>query len=149
MLLAELAASDGAGCELLGTDCRPAALARAAAGEFEASAVAGVPPALLARYFTFDGVHYRVNESIRCATRWQTRDALRPDEAPPGEWDLVLCRNLAIYLQPAATANLWAALARAVRPGGVLVTGKAERPLGVRGLSPIGPCLYRRGRRSP
>ena len=149
MLLAEVGATADIGCELLGTDCRPAALARAAAGAFEPSAVAGVPPALLARYFTFDRAHFQVDESIRCATSWQAADALRPENAPPGEWDLVLCRNLAIYLQPTATANLWATLARSVRTGGVLVTGKAERPLGVRGLSSIGPCLYRKGRPSP
>jgi len=33
-----------------------------------------------------------------------------------------------------------------LRPGGVLVLGKAERPLPGDGLSIIGPCVYRRKR---
>jgi chemotaxis methyl-accepting protein methylase len=149
MLLDDLAASGvgpgAAGCELLGTDCRPAALARAAAGVFEPEAVRGVPPRRLARYFTFDGTHNRIAQSLRAAARWQAADALRRDDDRPGTWDLVLCRNVVIYLQAAATAALWTSLTQALRPGGVLVLGKAERPLGVRGLSMVAPCVYLKG----
>jgi chemotaxis protein methyltransferase CheR len=148
ILLDELGALGPGGCELVGTDCRPDAIARAAAGTFDAAAVRAVPPDLLARHFTFDGTHYRVARRLRDAARWQVADVL--DAAggrgrPPGPADLVLCRNLAIYLQPDAAAALWASLAGALREGGVLVLGKAERPLGVAGLRPAGPCLYRKG----
>jgi chemotaxis protein methyltransferase CheR/two-component system CheB/CheR fusion protein len=57
---------------------------------------------------------------------------------------LVLCRNLSIYLQPRASTELWRQLEAAVRPGGVLVLGKAERPGCTRRFAPLGPCLYRR-----
>ena len=144
MLLAEIGGFNGAGCELLGTDCRPAALARAAAGSFDAAAVAGVPASSLSRWFTFNGADYQIDHSIRSTVEWRPADALRPDQVPPGPWDLVLCRNLAIYLQPAAASALWASISGSLRDGGVLVTGKAERPTGVRGLSPVAPCLYRK-----
>jgi chemotaxis methyl-accepting protein methylase len=63
----------------------------------------------------------------------------------PGAWDVVLCRNLVIYLQPGAAAVLWRQLAAAVRPGGLLVLGKAERPGGDgRLFTPAGPCVFRR-----
>jgi chemotaxis methyl-accepting protein methylase len=129
-------------CELVGTDCRPEALARAAAGDFDAAAVKGVPPALLRRHFSCDGGRHRVSPDVRSALRWRHGDVVAGPE--PGEWDLVLCRNVAIYLQPEASAALWANLVAPLRPGGVLVTGKAERPLGVRNLVPLGPCLYRK-----
>jgi chemotaxis methyl-accepting protein methylase len=146
MLLRDIGGAGAApGCDLLGTDCRPDAVARASAGLYEPAAVAGVPPELLSRYFTFDGTHYRVNESLRAACRWRAADALAREQIPPGPWDLVLCRNLVIYLQPWATASLWWSLAGALRPGGVLVLGKAERPLGTRGLRPVGSCLYEKG----
>ena len=59
-------------------------------------------------------------------------------------WDLILCRNMAIYLEPASAASLWVSLARVLRPGGALVPGKAERPPRVAGLVPEAPCVYRR-----
>jgi chemotaxis protein methyltransferase CheR len=146
MLLSELTGTDAGGrFELLGTDCRPNAVAAAAEGVFDSAAVAGVPPDFLRRHFDFDGNRYRVKDAPRAAARWKVADVLRAADAPPGPFDLVLCRNLVIYLQPAATASVWSLLTRSLRPGGILMPGNAERPLGVRGLRPVGPCLYRRG----
>lgn len=129
-------------CELLGTDCRGDAVAGAAAGVFEPAAMKGVPRELFREFFVCDNDHFRVRHDVRSAVRWRRGDALAAPE--PGPWDLVLCRNLAIYLQPAAATRLWCTLAASLRPGGVLVVGKAERPVGVAGLAPDGPCVYRR-----
>ena len=74
--------------------------------------------------------------------RWRTGDVLTLPE--PGTWDLVLCRNLAIYLQPEAASGLWRRLGASLRPGGLLALGKAERPTGASDLAAVGPCLYRR-----
>lgn len=142
MLLAELGTLTAGRVDLLGTDCRHDALERAAAGAFEPPAMKGVPPALLARYFNFDGERYRIHSSLRAATRWRRADVLASPE--PGPWDLVLCRNLAIYLQPPMAAALWESLVSVVRRDGALVLGKAERPSAVAGLRSDGPCTYRR-----
>ena len=148
MLLDACGALDGdrRRCELLGTDCRPEAIARAAAGAFDPPALRGLPNEFARRYFAFDGVQYRIDPALQDAARWRVADALDPASTPPGAWDLVLCRNVIIYLQPSAAASLWATLQSALRPGGLLVLGKAERPVGVRGLRPAGPwpCVYRR-----
>jgi chemotaxis methyl-accepting protein methylase len=143
MLLAEWGALGPGRAELLGTDCRPDAITRAAAGGFDAAALRNVPPSLRERYSTADGSGgFRVSGVLRRATAWRTGDVLAAPE--PGPWDVVLCRNLAIYLQPQAAEALWNRLSGALRPGGLLVLGNAERPLGARGLLPVGPCLYRR-----
>jgi chemotaxis methyl-accepting protein methylase len=146
MLLDECGALSGGRCELIGTDCRPEAVARAASGAYDPPAVRGVPHRLLVRYFDYDhdGGRYRVSPALQDAVRWRVADVLDPASAPGGRFDLVLCRNLAIYLQPDATAALWGRLQSALRPLGVLALGKAERPVGVRGLRPLGaaPCLY-------
>ena len=142
LLLVELGALWPGRCELVGTDCRAEALARAEAGTFGPQELKGVPPALLRQFFVCEEEHYRVRADVRSIPRWRRRDAL--GEPEPGPWDLVLCRNLAIYLQPDATSRLWSSLAGVLRPGGVLVLGKAERPLGAAGLAPDGSCVYRR-----
>jgi chemotaxis methyl-accepting protein methylase len=143
MILAEWGALGPGRSELVGTDCRPDAVARAAAGAYDPQAVAAVPQALRERHFMRAGAQFHVCPALRRATAWRTGDVLAAAE--PGEWDVVLCRNLSIYLRPEAAAPLWDRLAAALRPGGLLVVGKAERPAGGRGLSPVGPCLYRRG----
>jgi len=129
-------------CYLLGTDCRADAVQRAADGAYEPEAIKSVPRELLARYFTVDGGLYRIHSCLRTMVQWRTADAMTLQE--PGGWDMILCRNMAIYLRGSSTARLWPALGAALRPGGVLVLGKAERPLGSAGLSMVAPCVYRR-----
>jgi chemotaxis methyl-accepting protein methylase len=73
--------------------------------------------------------------------RWRVQDALTISDYAC--WDLILCRNMAIYLDPEAIRDLWVRLSRALRPGGILVVGRAERPSGAH-LRRLGPCIYAR-----
>ena len=59
-----------------------------------------------------------------------------------GPWDVILFRNVAIYLNPEHTVGLWERLAEQLRPGSVLVTGKAERPPAGLPLRRLFPCIY-------
>ncbi len=146
-LRAELGALDGA--HLLGTDCRRAAVRDASAGAYDEPSLRGVPRDLLHAYFIRAGggadgaARWHVVPRLRARARWRAADVLSDDE--PGGWDLVLCRNLAMYLRPDAAAALWQRLFRALRPGGFLVLGKAERPeIGAASLRAVAPCVYRR-----
>lgn len=82
---------------------------------------------------------------VRARMRWERRDLVREDAAP-GPWSLILCRNLAIYLAPAAKEALHERLASALAPGGVLLLGRAERLARPRelGLERAGPHAYRK-----
>lgn len=132
---------------LLGIDCRADAIASARAGRYDPPSLRGVPQPLLASYFSFDGAAWQIHPDLRTVTQWRGGNALTYCE--PGTWDMILCRNMAIYLQPAAATRLWGELERCLRPDGFLVLGKAERPLGAKWLSPIAPCIYRRNRSRP
>jgi chemotaxis protein methyltransferase CheR len=86
-----------------------------------------------------------ISERLRARVRWERRD-LVTDPAPPGTWQLVVCRNLAIYLSREAKRSLHGALAAALAPGGVLLLGRSERlaaPAAL-GLEPVAPHAYRR-----
>ena len=61
---------------------------------------------------------------------------------PPGIWDVVLCRNLVIYLHEPAGRTLLQDLASALALGGFLVVGRAERAPDYRGLRAVGTCTY-------
>jgi len=128
-------------CELLGTDCRPEAIARARAGEYALEAAAK-PPALWQRPHLLPAAgRARIHPRLRTAVTWRVADLLAAVERGP--WDLILCRNVAIYLEPPVAAGLWRRLASQLAPGGFLVTGKTENPLPSAPLERAGPCLYR------
>lgn len=69
-------------------------------------------------------------------------DAAR--RVPDGPWDLVLCRNVVIYLETPAAELLFSRIAATLSPGGFLIVGKAERPASGLKLSPVARCVYRR-----
>lgn len=142
MLLAERGAVQRS--TLLGTDCRADAIARARDGRYDTASLKGVPAPFLGRYFAPHGAAWQIHPFLRASTQWRTGNALCTPE--PGSWDLILCRNMAIYLQPEAAGRLWARLGESLRPGGILVTGKAERPYGAAGLVPVAPSVYQRDR---
>lgn len=79
------------------------------------------------------------------ALRFEQRDLLT-QPPPRGSWHLILCRNVAIYLQPEPRDRLHASLASALAPGGVLLLGRAERVAdpGPLGLARVAPNAYRR-----
>jgi chemotaxis protein methyltransferase CheR len=52
------------------------------------------------------------------------------DAPPPGRFDLVMCRNVLLYFAPEAKARVFASLAGALRPGGLLVLGAGETVIG-------------------
>jgi chemotaxis methyl-accepting protein methylase len=130
------------GCELLGTDCRSEALVAARRGCFNALALKDVPLDWRARYFDAQSDGWRIVERLRALPAWRFGNATAYME--PGRWDLILCRNLAIYLHNSAITILWHRLATALGPGGYLVVGKAERPSDGDRLTMVSPCVYRR-----
>jgi chemotaxis protein methyltransferase CheR len=95
------------------------------------------------------GVHdiVELGASRGARPRWECRD-LVSDPPPPGGWDCIVCRNVAIYLEPVSKARLHRMLAAALNPMGVLVLGRSERladPGGL-GLRHVEPHVYARTR---
>lgn len=86
-----------------------------------------------------------MRREARPALHWERRDLLR-EPPPPGVFDLVLCRNVAIYFEPSAQQAVHAKLAGALRRGGMLMLGQCEQLLrpGPLGLAPAGPHMYRK-----
>jgi chemotaxis methyl-accepting protein methylase len=129
-------------CWLRGTDCRADAVVQAQRGWYESSRLGGLDASLREAFFVRERGGWRVGEALRSATEWGQESMLADSPVQGERWDLILCRNVAIYFQPAASARLWTRLANALRSGGVLVLGKAERPGGQDSLARLGPCVF-------
>ncbi len=142
MLLEEMKLLNGV--YLLGTDCRSDAIRRGRSGSYDAQAVRDVPAPWLEKYFVKAGERYEISKRLRDAVQFRTADMVEICE--PGWWDVILCRNAAMYLRPESAGGLWERVEQILRPGGHLVLGKAERPVGAMRLSAVSPCIYRRDR---
>jgi chemotaxis protein methyltransferase CheR len=127
----------------LGTDCRTDAIERARQSLYGLEAIQSWEPAIRGKYFEPAGEAWRPIGPLRRRMHWKIGDLAEKTEEGP--WDVILCRNLAIYLNPAAAEQIWTRLTGALRPGGFLIVGKAERLPAYMDLAPLCRCIYRAG----
>ncbi|HEY9510257.1 MAG TPA: CheR family methyltransferase [Verrucomicrobiae bacterium] len=127
---------------LQGIDCRPAAIARARRGEFEMKDIAHLEPRWRDVYFQREGLRCFILPELRARTVWRVDDLLSFQERDL--WDIILFRNVAIYLNESHSTKAWSQWVSNLAPGGYLVTGKAERPSGSLTLERVAPGIYRK-----
>jgi len=116
------------GVDILGTDIDRRCLDAAALGQYEEGDFADTPDDLRRRYFTAQAP-FTVSPAIRGMTRFESRDLLG-DPAPPGRFDLVVCRNVLIYFDRDTQVRLFETFHRVLAPDGFLMLGKVETLLG-------------------
>lgn len=106
------------------TDYDRAGLERAARGSYPRAAIRDLPSHLVRRYARGHDPVELAPELLRLV-RLARHDLTRqPPPNPP--YDLVLCRNVAIYFDAPTQERLVSGLTDALAPGGYLVLGKVE-----------------------
>ncbi len=110
--------------QIFSSDIDEDAIAQAREGVYDETISTHVTAARLARFFSREGNRYRVLPELRAGMIFATRDILT--DPPFSRLDLVLCRNLLIYLRPDAQADALSRLHFALREGGMLLLGNAE-----------------------
>ena len=131
MSFAERALAGGpVGPEIVASDVSETALARARAGRYTQFEVQrGLPIRRLMQWFEQMRDDWIVAPDLIRAVQYRSHN-LVADPPPPGRFDLVLCRNVLLYLAPEMKARVFAGLAAALRPGGLLVLGAGETVIG-------------------
>lgn len=109
---------------VLGTDLNRASLERARQGVYPPWSLRGVPSFLRERYFHRVGADWRVAEIFRDCVRLSWANLM--EDPPWFDVDLIICRNVFIYMDPAAIQQILHQLQSALRPGGHLIAGHAE-----------------------
>ena len=74
-----------------------------------------------------EGSHWKMHDVLRKRIRFERKNLAEPDALGDETYHVILCRNLFIYLSPAARAALATSLASGLAPGGRLVLGSADR----------------------
>lgn len=112
--------------EIVATDMSSAALARGQAGTYSQFEVQrGLPIKSLLRHFTQAGEEWTIDANLRAAVQWRVANLLG-DLRGLGRFDVVFCRNILIYLDQAARAELLGKIAGALAPDGALCLGSTE-----------------------
>ncbi|WP_410218967.1 CheR family methyltransferase [Paracoccus sp. (in: a-proteobacteria)] len=111
---------------ILATDIDPEMVTKAEAGRFSTEAMKPVDPAMAKKHFKpqDDGVVARP-ELMRIMRFAELN--LHHDWPFTGKFDVIFCRNAAIYFDAPARQRLWLRFAGALAPGGSLFIGHSER----------------------
>jgi len=110
--------------KIFATDIDSNAIDTARRGLYREDSIENVGADLRARYFIRADGGYRIRYDIRNIVRFGTLDIVRDPPIP--RIDILLCRNLLIYFEKDLQAKVIEKLDYALKPGGILVLGKAE-----------------------
>ena len=116
--------------DILGSDVSEGAIRRAREGvysQFEVQRGLGI--AQMIKWFEECEGGWRAIEPLRRVVRFQVHNLLEP--APhPGEFDIVLCRNVLLYLNAERRTHVFERLASAMASDGCLMLGAGETVIG-------------------
>ena len=111
---------------ILATDVAGACLQRAGEGLYTESSLREVPRSIVEGYFRKEEGRFRLQEGVVRSVEFRNLDLLR--NFPPGEFDLLLCRNSAFtYFTAPRRVTVAERFASALVPGGFLVIGRTEK----------------------
>jgi two-component system, chemotaxis family, CheB/CheR fusion protein len=99
-------------------------IAAARAGVYPSAIAADVSPERLRRFFVREEAGYRVRKEIREQVVFAVQDLIK--DPPFMRLDLIVCRNVLIYLEPELQSRILTLFHYALRPGGVLFLSPAE-----------------------
>ena len=110
--------------QIFASDIDRDAVVTAREGFYPNSVAADVSAERLSRFFAREDRGYRISAELRAAVVFTIHDVLA--DPPFSRLDMISCRNLLIYLGPAAQRKLISLFHFALKSGGLLLLGTAE-----------------------
>ena len=119
------------GVKILATDIDPRVVADAQRGVYPDAALVDVPQELRKRYFlpTETRGEWQAVEDMQRLITFRTLN-LNADWPMPGKFNVIFCRNVAIYFDEPTQQTLWSRFAAKLEPNGWLYIGHSERVTG-------------------
>lgn len=110
--------------QIFATDIDEEALSHGRQGIYTTAIAADVSPQRLKRFFSNEGLSYRVKRELREMVLFAPQNLLR--DPPFSKLNLISCRNLLIYIDRQAQERLLETFHFALRSGGYLFLGSSE-----------------------
>jgi chemotaxis protein methyltransferase CheR len=112
------------------TDISTSALAQARKARYSQFEIQrGLPVMLMLKYFEQHGTDWQLKDPIRKAVNFGSHNLLESNRAL-GVFDLILCRNMLMYLCDDNRHHVLDNLASALMPDGIMMLGAAETVIG-------------------
>lgn len=116
---------------LLGTDISDAAISQSSYGLYNKFEIErGLPQEKLIRYFSRKGDNWKIKDDIRAMVKFSKQNLMLPLNGL-GKFDIVFCRNVAIYFNTEDRKKLFDKIADILEPDGYLIIGATESLTGV------------------
>ncbi len=116
---------------LLGTDISDAAIAQASYGKYNRFEIErGLDKKYLEKFFTLFGDSWKIKDEIRAMVNFRKLNLMQPFTGL-GKFDIIFCRNVAIYFTLEDRKKLFNKLADSLADDGYLVIGSTESLTGV------------------
>jgi two-component system CheB/CheR fusion protein len=122
--LAKITPTENFTLHIFATDLDQDAVDKARQGFYPANIAADVSPERLDRFFVKEDNGYRVGKEIREMITIATQNIIM--DPPFTKLDILICRNLLIYLAPELQKKILPHFHYSLNPGGVLFMGSAE-----------------------
>lgn len=132
--------------KILASDVDVNVLNFASAGEYSEEDTTSVPSDLLAKYFDrIECGDHRVNPALKDIISFRKLNLMKPWPMKH-QFDLIFCRNVAIYFDEQTRERLWHRFCTALRPKSFLCIGHSERVAGAasESLTSLGHTSYQR-----
>lgn len=110
--------------QLFATDINTGAIEQARRGRYSLNIAADVSPERLERFFVRGEETYQVGEQVRAMVVFAGQSVIK--DPPFSKVDLISCRNLLIYLEPALQKKVMSLFHYALKPDGFLFLGTSE-----------------------
>lgn len=117
--------------KLLGTDISDAAISQASYGAYNKFEIErGLSRDKLQKYFTDNGESWKIKDEIRSMANFKKLNLMLPFSGL-GKFDIVFCRNVAIYFTLEDRKKLFEQIAGLLEKDGYLIIGSTESLTGV------------------
>ena len=122
---------NGYDIRILGTDISNRAVAAASRGHFSRLEMErGLPPGSADKYFVREGGEWKIRDEIRALATFRKMNLLERFSFP-APFDIILCRNVAIYFSEPDRKRMFENFARCLARDGNLIIGSTESLTGL------------------
>lgn len=131
--IAMLAREANINAQILGTDINTDFLRHARQGTYGPWSLRRLSQQRRQQFFTqLDARSWQIHPDLQSIVTFQHHNLLDPPPRAPflfgqGNWDIILCRNVLIYLTAQATERIYYHFSKALTPGGYLLLSSSEQ----------------------
>jgi chemotaxis methyl-accepting protein methylase len=133
--------------KVLASDIAEDVLQKGQSGQYTEKELEGVSDDLRRRYWSpvGGGTQWRAGASLKEKIVWAKFNLVKDEVHGLRNLDVIFCRNVLIYFDPATVHQVVAKLASSLKPGGLLILGAAEAgAVQQEGLERLGSAVFRK-----